>query len=610
MAYLNVEEIEAALENLAAAYPARTEVIAVPNRTHEGRQSHVMRIGVQPAATTQGILILGGVHAREWVPPDALISLAADLLEAYELGTGLAYGGQRFTANEIRQVMETMNLFVYPCANPDGRHHSQTNDAMWRKNRRPHPNGGSCIGVDINRNFDFLWDHQIKFAPDSNVSASANPCDRSVYRGPAATSEPETQNVVWLLDTQPTIHWLMDVHSAVPVILHSWGSDQNQTTEPTQTFLNSAFDGIRGRPNDTAYGEYITQEDANLITMLSTRMNDAVRAVRGDNYGVDQAFGLYPTSGASDDYAYSRQFTDPAKAKVYGFCVECGHSFQPVWSEAEEVIREVSAGLIAFCLGVSASDSAGVPGQLLSYGDAGTPGNVSSPVVVGFGGWLDFKFLFAGRNIAGEDRIYAVNQNGELLSYGDAGTPGNVSSPVVVGFGGWLGFKFLFAGRNIAGEDRIYAVNQNGELLSYGDAGTPGNVSSPVVVGFGGWLDFKFLFAGRNIAGEDRIYAVNQNGELLSYGDAGTPGNVSSPVVVGFGGWLDFKFLFAGRNIAGEDRIYAVNQNGELLSYGDAGTPGNVSSPVVVGFGGWLGFKFLFAGRNIAGEDRIYAVVA
>ena len=223
------------------------------------------------------------------------------------------------------------------------------------------------------------------------------------------------------------------------------------------------------------------------------------------------------------------------------------------------------------------------------------------------GPWLDFKFLFAGRNLAGEDRIYAVDQNGQLLSYGDAGTPGNVSSPVVVGFGGWLDFRFLFAGRNLAGEDRIYAADQNGQLLSYGDAGTPGNVSSPVVVGFGGWLDFRFLFAGRNLAGEDRIYAVDQNGQLLSYGDTGTPGNVSSPVVVGFGGWLDFKFLFAGRNLAGEDRIYAVDQNGQLLSYGDAGTPGNVSSPVVVGFGGWLDFRFLFAGRNLAGEDRIYA---
>jgi Zn-dependent metalloprotease len=40
-------------------------------------------------------------------------------------------------------------------------------------------------------------------------------------------------------------------------------------------------------------------------------------------------------------------------------------------------------------------------GQLLSYGDAGTPGNVSDAVVVGFSGWLDFKFLFAGRNLSG-----------------------------------------------------------------------------------------------------------------------------------------------------------------------------------------------------------------
>jgi hypothetical protein len=199
-----------------------------------------------------------------------------------------------------------------------------------------------------------------------------------------------------------------------------------------------------------------------------------------------------------------------------------------------------------------------VSGQLLSYGDAGTPGNVSDPMVVGFDGWLDFKFLFSGTNASGENRIYAVNQSGQLLSYEDTGTLGNVSDPVVVGFGGWLDFNFLFAGTNVSGENRIYAVNQNGQLLSYGDAGTPGNVSDPVVVGLGGWLDFNFLFAGTNVSGENRIYAVNQNGQLLSYGDAGTPGNVSNPVVVGLGGWLDFKFLFSGINASGENRIYAV----------------------------------------------------
>ena len=79
---------------------------------------------------------------------------------------------------------------------------------------------------------------------------------------------------------------------------------------------------------------------------------------------------------------------------------------------------------------------------------------------------------------------------------------------MVVGFGGWLDFKFLFAGGNAAGENRIYAVDQNGQLLSYGDDGTPGNVSNPVVVGLGGWLDFKFLFSGANLSGENRIYAV------------------------------------------------------------------------------------------------------
>ena len=156
MAYLNIFEIESALENLAAAYPETSELIACPNLTHEGRQSRVLRMGAKQDAAADGVLILGGVHAREWTPPDALVSLAADLLEAYELGTGLVYGGKWLSANEVRQVMETLNLFIYPCVNPDGRHYSQTNDALWRKNRRPHPNNGDCVGVDINRNFDFL----------------------------------------------------------------------------------------------------------------------------------------------------------------------------------------------------------------------------------------------------------------------------------------------------------------------------------------------------------------------------------------------------------------------------------------------------------------------
>jgi hypothetical protein len=129
---------------------------------------------------------------------------------------------------------------------------------------------------------------------------------------------------------------------------------------------------------------------------------------------------------------------------------------------------------------------------------------------------------------------------------------------VTVGFDDWTAFKFLFAGQNSAGQNRIYAVNPQGQLLSYADSGMPGNVSNPVIVGFGGWTDFTFLFAGANVAGQGRIYAVLPNGQLLSYGDSGTPGNVSNPQVVGFGGWTDFKLIFAGRNVTGQDRIYGV----------------------------------------------------
>ena len=282
----------------------------------------------------------------------------------------------------------------------------------------------------------------------------------------------------------------------------------------------------------------------------------------------------------------------------------CGGS-QPGTAEQSNAVY----GQVMPASGAAVSQSVSVP-QLLSYGDSGGPGNVSSPVGVGFGGWPDFKLLFAGEDVTGRGRIYAVNDQGQLLSYGDAGTVGNVSSPVVVGFGGWLQFKVLFAGRNASGQGRIYAVNDQGQLLSYGDAATPGNVSAPMIVGFGGWSQFKFLFGGRNAAGQGRIYAVNDQGQLLSYGDAGTPGNVSAPVTVGFGGWLQFKFLFGGKDGLGRDRIYAVNEQGQLLSYGDDGNPGNVSAPDTVGFGGWKDFKFLFAGRNAAGQNRIYAVRA
>jgi hypothetical protein len=66
-------------------------LITLPFPTAEGRQSHALRIGGSCATNT--VLLISGAHAREWGGPDILINLAADILEAGNLNTGLSYGG-------------------------------------------------------------------------------------------------------------------------------------------------------------------------------------------------------------------------------------------------------------------------------------------------------------------------------------------------------------------------------------------------------------------------------------------------------------------------------------------------------------------------------------
>ena len=352
MSYLNVNEVESALTGLAAAYPAICELIVLPNLTIEGRTCHAVRIGKYAISDRDAVLVTGAVHAREWGGAEICVNVATDLCEAYTAGTGLGYGGKYLTSAEIRAIVEGVNLFVFADVNPDGRNFSQTADALWRRNRNPAESGGNqnCIGVDLNRNQDFLWDFPTHFNPTSGVNTSADPCSPSqTYRGSAITSEPETMNVVWLIETYPRIQWYLDLHSHGETILHSWGDDENQSTDASKNFANPAFDGQRGVAGD-AYGEYIPIGDLTDAVELASAFHDALHAVRGKDYSVGQAYSLYPTSGANDDYAYSRAFVDPSKNKIYAFTIEWGTEWQPPWAEMEQIVADVSAGILGFCL--------------------------------------------------------------------------------------------------------------------------------------------------------------------------------------------------------------------------------------------------------------------
>jgi carboxypeptidase T len=341
--YLTAAGIESGLYYLSTTYPSLCQLIVLPETSREGRTSRAIKIGVGSGPKRRGILLIAGLHAREIVNPDLLMSFALRLCQRYTANAGIDFGPKSYPTTRVRQVVQGLDLFIFPLVNPDGRVYVQSpiGDPWWRKNRSP--NGGlSCKGVDLNRNFDFLW--------KSGIGSSANPCNYQIYRGSAPFSEPEARNVRHLLDTFPRIAYLMDLHSYAEELYYPWGDDNNQTTNSSMSFTNTAFDGLRGQPGDSLYREFIPATEQTRFAAVARRVTDAIKTVRGRSYTPMQGVGLYPTSGTSDDYAYSRHFADPSKPRVWGFSIETGREFQPPYSEALKIISEVSAGLFEFSL--------------------------------------------------------------------------------------------------------------------------------------------------------------------------------------------------------------------------------------------------------------------
>jgi murein tripeptide amidase MpaA len=350
MPYLNVVEVESALSVASSApYTAITQLITLPNLTWDGRQCHAIKIANGSGPGRPGVYFLGGVHAREWGSADILINFVEQLEQAYHGGTGLTFGSRTFSPAMIRTIVDTLDIIVFPQANPDGRNYSMNTDALWRKNRRTAaPNSAACTGVDVNRNYDFLWNFPEYFSAGAAIEDSTDPCDYQLYNGPSAFSEPETQNAKWIFDNFPNIGFFVDLHSYSEDILYSWGDDQDQTTNPSMNFQNPAFNGTRGVSGD-AYSEYIPATDLSTALALANAFHDGIEAVRGKNYTVKSGFDLYPTAGTSDDYAYSRHFVDPGKQNVISFTLEWGTEFQPPYSEMSNIIQDITCGLLAFC---------------------------------------------------------------------------------------------------------------------------------------------------------------------------------------------------------------------------------------------------------------------
>jgi murein tripeptide amidase MpaA len=339
--YLSERGVETALRHLATKYKSITELVTLPERTHEHRISHAVRIA-SGKGTRPGVLFIGGVHARELINPDLLITFGLNLCQAYTNGTGLNFGPKSYDSATIKNIVDTMDVFIFPLVNPDGRAfvQSPTGYGMWRKNRNPN-SGLSCKGVDLNRNYEFLW--------KSGIGTSASSCT-DIFKGSAAFSEPETRNVKYMIDWFKNINFMIDVHSYSELVLYPWGDDDYQTEDPNMNFKNTQYDGQRGTPGDSIYKEYIPKVDLDWFKDTGMKIKDAISSVRGSSYSVGPGIGLYPTSGTSHDFAFALHFVNTGNRKIMAYTVETAKEFQPTYSEALNVISEVSAGLLEFCI--------------------------------------------------------------------------------------------------------------------------------------------------------------------------------------------------------------------------------------------------------------------
>jgi hypothetical protein len=352
---MNADEIDSALQGLVNEYGIPS--FDVPNPTAEGTTGKGGMTGPVNREAYH-VYFTAGVHARERGGPDNLIYFIADLLFAKKHSTGLTYGSRSYSNADVLKALKTGIVF-FPLVNPDGVRYDQKTDSLWRKNRNPaDATSGidATIGVDINRNYDFLWDFRRHFhssAAAATSLASDKPIDET-YHGRYAFSEPETRNVAWVFDQFPRVRWYMDIHSASGDVLFNWGDDNNQVNDPSMQFLNPGWDGKRGIVGD-AYREWIEESDFGKVSVVSRRVAGAMHAVGGRVFNPMQAVGLFPTSGASDDYAYSRHRANAALNKAHGFTMEFGYpkNFYPTLAEYHDNLKDTGAGLMEFCLAAS-----------------------------------------------------------------------------------------------------------------------------------------------------------------------------------------------------------------------------------------------------------------
>jgi carboxypeptidase T len=274
--FYTYNEIIRDLDSMYARYPHIITQKQVIGLTHEGREIYGLKISDnpnvfenEPASAFDAL-----IHAREPQSMATLMYFMWYLLENYGTDPLVTY------------IVNNREIYFVPITNPDGYEWNRitypNGNGSWRKNRR---NNGTSYGVDLNRNFSYMWGYD-------NSGSSPTPSS-DTYRGPYAFSEPEAQALRdFVIGKNINTHFNM--HSYQNAILYPWG------------YINSLT------PDATDYIEFASDMCAmNLY-------------VHGNS---NQILG-YNSNGSVRDWMYGEQ---TAKNKIFGYTIEIGSSSDGFW---------------------------------------------------------------------------------------------------------------------------------------------------------------------------------------------------------------------------------------------------------------------------------------
>ena len=279
--YYTWAEMLAILDSMAALYPNLISPKVSIGTSLEGRPIHYVRLSNNPNVdqAKPEVMFNSLHHAREPAGLSQMIFFMWYLLENYG------------TDAEATYLLDNRELYIVPCVNPDGYVYNETTDplggGLWRKNRRD--NGDGTFGVDLNRNYGWLW------GADDNGS-SPDPASE-VYRGTGPFSEPETQAMRDFCIAHE-FRSALNYHTYGNMLIHPWGFGQGVLTPDSTLF--------------TAHAD------------LLTRNNGYV------NGTCDQVLS-YNVNGTSDDWMYGEQV---AKPKMIAMTPEAGLGDEGFWPPA------------------------------------------------------------------------------------------------------------------------------------------------------------------------------------------------------------------------------------------------------------------------------------